>query len=602
VAAAAPPQFYGIDANPSNPRTGAEVSIIAFGHDPENKSLQSAWDFAGGTAFGALAAGPAKHTFTTDGIHWISNRLQDADGEKTDTRLLIATHPDNWAPIGTFDSTGRAFNELTQDEDYSSGQYLSFHDAFDPDGPSVGGGGNGLTYAWDLDNDGDFNDTTGDGEPLVVEGETIVYQRIAHFTSDGTHPIKVKLTDAQGAETIVSGSVRTHTANEAPYYFATSMKREFDPETVAAGEAKIFTNWDDDYSYGAISYVWRIGDTVQAGATADDFTLPSNLGPGTYQVSVTATDDGRHRGEGPSDPTGPALHKTLTIPVTVGGSYPATLYAHGLSDSDNPKFRTLENVYLSASPAHPGPHATGYAWDLDNDGAFDDATGYSTYFASPKKGTFKVSVRMTMASGDPVVLSRDLVVDSGQDYAVPGIGGGGNTNTGGGNTGGGNTGGGNTGGGNTTTPVVTPEQAKAAMATFLNKALVTFLTELEGLFKALDQQNPSVTIGTLDATELPNGGKGKFTAHDKPASGGKVVARAAAAKRKLLGSTTVTIAKGESKKVKLKLNKKGKALLKKKGKVKLTIDATLTDALTGAQVTQSKTYTFKVKKAKKKKK
>jgi hypothetical protein len=100
-------------------------------------------------------------------------------------------------------------------------------------------------------------------------------------------------------------------------------------------------------------------------------------------------------------------------------------------------------------------------------------------------------------------------------------------------------------------------------------------------------------LGTLGPDTLPNGGTGAFNVYDKAPK----LARAAAVKKpKLLGSTKVTIAKGQSKKVTVKLNKKGKALLKKKGKVKLTVQATLTDALTGASVKQVKTYTFKVKK------
>lgn len=165
--------------------------------------------------------------------------------------------------------------------------------------------------------------------------------------------------------------------------------------------------------------------------------------------------------------------------------------------------------------------------------------------------------------------------------------------------GGGNTGGGDTGGGSTP-PVVTPDP-KVAMTTFLTSETVEFLQLVaRANKKGLDARRAVLSLGVLGADQLPNGGTGQFRVYDKPAA---KLARAAAAKkkkRKLLGATKVTIAKGQSKKVQVKLNRKGKSLLKKKGKVKLSLDATLTDALTGASVTQSKTYTFKVKKKKRK--
>lgn len=144
-----------------------------------------------------------------------------------------------------------------------------------------------------------------------------------------------------------------------------------------------------------------------------------------------------------------------------------------------------------------------------------------------------------------------------------------------------------------TAPVVTPEQAKAAMTTLLSNETVEFLRDVSKLNrKGIDARKPVLSIGTVGAEQLPNGGTAKFGVYDKPAAR----KAAASARRKSLGSTRVTLAKGQKKAVKIKLNAKGKSLLRKKGKVKLTVDATFTDALTGATVKKSRTYTFKVKK------
>src|SRR5205085_4862662 len=55
-------------------------------------------------------------------------------------------------------------------------------------------------------------------------------------------------------------------------------------------------------------------------------------------------------------------------------------------------------VHLDASGSRSAA-AVQYAWDLDGDGAFDDATGPSADATFPGPGTFRVAVLVTDAAG-----------------------------------------------------------------------------------------------------------------------------------------------------------------------------------------------------------
>jgi len=56
-------------------------------------------------------------------------------------------------------------------------------------------------------------------------------------------------------------------------------------------------------------------------------------------------------------------------------------------------------VLSAAASTDPEGGALSYAWDLDEDGQFDDATGVSASWVYPDEGTYRVAVRVTDAQG-----------------------------------------------------------------------------------------------------------------------------------------------------------------------------------------------------------
>lgn len=564
VAQATAPELYEPYATPASARTSTPVVFEGGGYDQDgSETLSFAWDFAGGTAFGAFSAESVEHTFATDGLHALAVRGRDDQGETADLRITYATHPDNWNPVVEIDETSYR-SQLTETAT-RFGQYLSLHLVHD-DSPRAG-----VSATWDLDGDGAY----GDGDSV----EDRPLDRIAHFTTDGEHPVRAKVTDGQGGETIVNATVRTHTANEAPVITSYSDGQAILAANLGQSYTMLHVGVEEDYSdRSALTFAWKL-DGVEQTEKTPHFTVPAGTSVGEHTAEVTVTDDGA----GPDGAVGEARSSTKAVKFQVVTAYPAHLSAFSslVHTDGGDRFRTLENIRLYAYQGSD-KHATAYDWDLDADGQYDDATGYGTSFAFPNKGTYTVAARVTLSEGAPLVLTRQIVVDAGQDYApvappvVPPANGNGD-------------------GGTHRPPTLTPEQVRAAMVAFLSGEAAAFL---QGVAKAnkkgISAARPVLSLGTLGPDQLPNGGTGRFDVYDKPSGR----AAAASAKRKKLGSTTVTLAKGARKAVQVKLNAKGKALLRKKGKVKLTIDAALADALTGAKAATSRTYTFKVAKKK----
>ncbi|MCG8371666.1 MAG: PKD domain-containing protein, partial [Proteobacteria bacterium] len=71
------------------------------------------------------------------------------------------------------------------------------------------------------------------------------------------------------------------------------------------------------------------------------------------------------------------------------------------------------NIALDASASSdPGNDIASYAWDLDNDGAYDDATGAMTVFNSPSVGDFTVGLQVTDVDGDSGTATTTVTVNN----------------------------------------------------------------------------------------------------------------------------------------------------------------------------------------------
>jgi len=133
---------------------------------------------------------------------------------------------------------------------------------------------------------------------------------------------------------------------------------------------------------------------------------------GTLTNTATVTDDGNAGPDPtPENNTASDTDAVLTVHADAGGPYagdegaPIDFDGSGSSDRDGT--------------------VVAYAWDLDGDGQFDDATGPTASWSFPDNGTFTIALQVTDDSGEMDVDTAPVVVanlpasfDAGPDQAV----------------------------------------------------------------------------------------------------------------------------------------------------------------------------------------
>jgi len=150
---------------------------------------------------------------------------------------------------------------------------------------------NTLTYAWDLDNDGNFGEA---GEPTTVS-PTVSWSTLQSFgiTNDGTYTIGLQVNDGNGG---IDSATATLTVNNVSPTITSTPTASISENTTAA--LTVFaTDPVDAVTYslsgGADQSLFTINSTtgVLSFTTAPDFESPTdNDGNNIYAVEVTAAD------------------------------------------------------------------------------------------------------------------------------------------------------------------------------------------------------------------------------------------------------------------------------------------------------------------------
>jgi hypothetical protein len=155
-------------------------------------------------------------------------------------------------------------------------------------------------------------------------------------------------------------------------------------QTVGVGEvvtlAALVVTLNPEFTTAEI--VWADGTSDGAAPTASGALAPTHVYTvvGQYEVTVTVV--------GPFGDLG----EDATI-VTVVNAAPEV-------DAGGPYVGNVgEAIILSAAGFDPAGEAITYAWDIDNDGAYDDATDQATIFNAVAPGSFPVAVQVTDAVG-----------------------------------------------------------------------------------------------------------------------------------------------------------------------------------------------------------
>ncbi|MEZ5075612.1 MAG: PKD domain-containing protein [Solirubrobacterales bacterium] len=230
---------------------------------------------------------------------------------------------------------------------------LSASSSSDPDGDP-------LSYAWDLDDDGAFDDSTA-ASPVRT------------FTSEGAHRVRVRVSDPNGASAQDEVTV-TVGAPPTPVISSPANGARFD-----AFETISFSGSASDTKDGA----------VPASRLRWTAVLNHCIPAGGCHVHPIRTFGGVSGGQLEMPAHERPYHLTLTLTATDSDGLEASV-----SRDIYPKPNVAPLARASAAPDHgraplvvafdasgstdanPGDQLS-YAWDLDGDGAFDDSTAVS---------------------------------------------------------------------------------------------------------------------------------------------------------------------------------------------------------------------------------
>jgi hypothetical protein len=141
-------------------------------------------------------------------------------------------------------------------------------------------------------------------------------------------------------------------------------------------------------------------------ATTGVFTwLPSEAqGPGVYSLTVRVTDNGT-----------PGLTAEETISVTIVNVTPTHVDAHGPYTG-----AVTQPVRLNGTANCISNDVCMYTWDMDNGGAFDDATGQTPSYTWSTPGSYTVRLQVTDDEGSAITDTAIVNIQSpNYRYFIP---------------------------------------------------------------------------------------------------------------------------------------------------------------------------------------
>jgi PKD repeat protein len=381
VFATPPIASFTADVTAGAPGCGS-VTFTSTSTDAESDIQTIDWDFGDGTTG---SGSPVTHQYATPGPFTVNMTATDADaggdGIESDTATQQVQIP-NTAPTAGF---GVSANP-------QAGQPITFTSTSTDTGTITG-------YAWDF---GDGSNGTG-AAPTHT------------FADHTTHSVSLVATDNCGVQSAAAATEVTP-GNTAP---AISTPPSATVGGVAAtavnrGEAVTFSAAATDANGDTPTYTWNFGDgTTGTGATVQH----------TYAAALAAT----------------SVDATVTVTDGFGGSTPSTALALRINQPPVPELvndpespQVGETVNFNAGLSHDAdasPGALTYAWDLDGDGAYDDATGPTATRQFNTVGDATVGVQVTDGDGLAAVLNKTIKVQKTRpraslrytpQYPVPG--------------------------------------------------------------------------------------------------------------------------------------------------------------------------------------
>jgi PKD repeat protein len=360
VANRAPVAAFGF--LPASPSTGQTVTFTSSSTDPDGTIASVAWDTDDDGAFDDTAS----RSFAKAGTYSVTLKVTDDNGG-TDTLAKNVTVA-NRNPVAGF---------TISPNPTSTNQEVTFEStSSDPDGTIA-------SYAWDLSGDGQIDSGVSGASPS------------RSYAKAGTYPVKLIVTDDNGAQATATGTVTID--NRAP-----AAKFSFTPAAPSTLEELTFTTESTDADGTIASQAWDLdGDgAYDDGTGASAVRAFAKAGPHAVHLRVTDND---------------GVSSTATRTVTVAGRPPSASF------TVDPQTVTTgqPSSFDASASSDPDGSIESYKWDLDGNGSFETDTGTtpttSRFYADA--GNVIVGLRVTDDDGQSDVTQRTLTVTEPPPFA-----------------------------------------------------------------------------------------------------------------------------------------------------------------------------------------
>jgi PKD repeat protein len=339
----------GFTISPESPLSGEAVAFNATAQDPDGAIAGYEWDLDGDGAFDDATGGVATSSYAIPGSRTVRLRVTDDEGASATAQRTFTVL--NRPPVAAFEVPVVLRNEPAVFTSTSS----------DPEGRLS-------SVAWDLDGDGAFDD-----------GDTPSVTRI--FSTSATVTVSLHVADADGGQD-------TFTADLIPGNHSPTASFSQSPARVLTGEPVRFTSSASDADGAIASLEWDLGAGFAVGAAEIE---TSYAVPGQYPVRLRATDN-----DGASA-TGEQTIFVGNRPPVAQFSYSPALVVKG------------RPVTFTSQSSDPEGRLAALEWDLNGDGAFDDAAGETAARAFTASGPTSVGLRATDRDGGEDVFRLSLV-------------------------------------------------------------------------------------------------------------------------------------------------------------------------------------------------
>jgi PKD repeat protein len=365
----------GAAATAANPGTAVTFTAPAA-TDVNGDALTYTWDLDGDNAFDDATGASVPHTYTATDPAAPAVRVQVTDGVTGSVAATSAALPFriNKPPVVAVSN---------DPESPAVGEPVKFDASLSHDADGSPGA---LTYAWDLDGDGQFDDS-------ALAAPTTHYDAIGDVT------ISLHVTDGDGAVTLFTKKItvqRTRPTARLTYSPANPVPGQTVTLTSASTKSTSpgapainLTQWDFDYAATG-----AFGPQVSGATATTSFSTA-----GVHTVAVRVID-----GSNGSD--------IASAPIVVNARPKAAFTVRPTKPLEGG-----EVSFISTSRDPDGPIAK-QAWDLDGDGSYDDATGVLASTRKLKKGTHQVRLRVTDSKGATDAIAQTVKVGA-KPYGQP---------------------------------------------------------------------------------------------------------------------------------------------------------------------------------------